>query len=133
MEERFGAQGSYLVDFYPVCEYLDAAAKAIEPTAEGAAAWMDSQKGRLKSRQADAVIHALQPHLEAAQVPDSEAPVRCCHRYLSQRTHQLDYQQAIEQDLPIGSGKIESAHRYLLQQRLKRAGAWFYFVRLRAT
>jgi len=27
--------------------------------------------------------------------------------------------------LPIGSGKIESAHRYLVQQRLKRPGAWW--------
>jgi hypothetical protein len=27
--------------------------------------------------------------------------------------------------LPIGSGEIESAHRYLVQQRLKRPGAWW--------
>src|SRR6516165_6032762 len=29
VEEHFGAQGSYLIDFYHVCEYLSAAAKAI--------------------------------------------------------------------------------------------------------
>jgi hypothetical protein len=27
--------------------------------------------------------------------------------------------------LPIGSGEIESAHRYVAQQRLKRPGAWW--------
>jgi hypothetical protein len=27
--------------------------------------------------------------------------------------------------LPIGSGEIESAHRYLIQQRLKRPGVWW--------
>jgi hypothetical protein len=26
--------------------------------------------------------------------------------------------------LPIGSGEIASAHRYVVQQRLKRPGAW---------
>ena len=37
---------------------------------------------------------------------------------------QLDYQSALARDLPIGSGEIESAHRHVVQQRLKRPGAW---------
>ena len=36
-----------------------------------------------------------------------------------------DYRQALAEGLPIGSGEIESAHRYLAQQRLKRPGAWW--------
>jgi len=32
---------------------------------------------------------------------------------------------AIENDLPIGSGQIESAHRYVIQSRLKLTGAWW--------
>jgi len=31
---------------------------------------------------------------------------------------------AIEQRLPVGSGEVERAHRYILQQRLKLAAAW---------
>ncbi|MDM8539689.1 hypothetical protein QUF90_01240 [Desulfococcaceae bacterium HSG9] len=31
----------------------------------------------------------------------------------------------IENDLPIGSGEVESAHRYVIQDRLKIAGAWW--------
>ena len=56
---------------------------------------------------------------------DSEAPVRVCYRYLLNRPEQLNYQDAIKRDLPIGSGEIESAHRYVVQQRLKRPGAWW--------
>jgi hypothetical protein len=42
------------------------------------------------------------------------------------RTHQaLNYKTAIEQNLPIGSGEVESAHRYVIQKRLKIAGAWW--------
>lgn len=125
VDEWFGAQGSYLVDFYHVCEYLSAAAKAIHGNDEAAADWMTTQKERLKSRQIDEVIGALHAHLETAAVDDTEAPVRRCHRYLSQRMPQLDYQNALARNLPIGSGEIESAHRYLVQQRLKRPGAWW--------
>jgi len=62
------------------------------------------------------VMAALSPHLEAADVLDPEAPVRQCHRYLSHRRDQLDYQDAIARNLPIGSGEIESVHRCVVQQ-----------------
>jgi len=44
---------------------------------------------------------------------------------LSGRRNQLNYRDALANDLPIGSGEIESAHRYIAQQRLKRPGAWW--------
>ena len=40
-------------------------------------------------------------------------------------TNFLDYQRALAAGLPIGSGAIESAHRYVIQSRLKRSGAWW--------
>ncbi len=104
-EDRFGAQGGDRVDFYPVCDSLSAAAKAIHPDEPGAADWMGAQKERLKSRRAAEGVQALHVPLEAAQRQDAEAPVRRCHRYLSQRRHPLDYQQALACDLPIGSGE----------------------------
>lgn len=125
VEDQFGAQGSYLLDFYHVCDYLSAAAKAIVGESAAQTAWMDEQKVRLKTQQADKLLQALQPHLEEASVADSDAPVRQCHRYLSHRQDQLNYQSALARDLPIGSGEIESAHRHIVQQRLKRPGAWW--------
>jgi len=44
---------------------------------------------------------------------------------LKNRVDQLDYRGALEQGLPIGSGETESAHRHLIQRRLKLAGAWW--------
>lgn len=125
IEDQFGAQGSYLVDFYHVCEYLSAAAAAIAPEPTARVVWMDEQKMRLKTQQAAKVLQALQPYLESAPVADSEAPVRQCHRYLNHRADQLDYQNALARELPIGSGEIESAHRYIVQRRLKLPGAWW--------
>ena len=119
VEARFGTQGSYLLDFFHACEYLGAAAPAC--AANDAGAWLETQKGRLKANQADAVLEALAPHLEAG----CEGPVADCDRYLRNRLTQLDYQGALEKGLPIGSGEIESAHRYVIQEQLKLPGAWW--------
>ena len=86
---------------------------------------MDEQKNRLKTQRANELIQTLQAHLEAPDVEDGNAPVRQCQRYLSHRHEQLDDQSALVRDLPIGSGEIESAHHYIVQQRLKRPGAWW--------
>lgn len=123
IEDKFGIQASYLVDFYHICEYLAAAAKTCAPDDEKT--WVDLQKGLLKNNEYAVVIDNLAPYSEADDVDETRATVRACHRYLSNRTEQLDYKGAIEKGLPIGSGEIESAHRYVIQKRLKLSGAWW--------
>jgi hypothetical protein len=125
VDERFGSQGGYLIDFYHVCDYLSDAAKAIYTGAEMSNAWLTQQKARLKTGNCDEIISSLYAHLEPAEVEDSEAAVRSCHRYLSRRRNQLDYPGALANNLPIGSGEIESAHRYIVQKRLKLPGSWW--------
>jgi hypothetical protein len=70
-------------------------------------------------------LKALLLHFESLDVSDDQAPVRVCHRYLSARKDQLNYREALAEGLPIGSGEIESAHRYVAQKRLKLPGAWW--------
>jgi hypothetical protein len=125
IEEQFGDQGRYLIDFYHVCEYLSAAAAAIASDAAARESWIETQKEAIKSGRLDTTLQALASQCEAPEVCDEQAPVRRCHRYLSSRTAQLDYRGAVANGLPIGSGEIESAHRYVAQQRLKRPGAWW--------
>ena len=120
---RFGTQGTYTVDFFHVCDYLAEAAKHCAPG--DPRTWLETQKKRLKSNHSPLVLTALSEALEPASVADADAPVRACHRYLSNRLDHLDYQGALAKGLPIGSGEIESAHRYVVQQRLKRPGAWW--------
>lgn len=123
VEEQFGANGRYLIDFYHLCEYLSSAAKSCCP--DNHEHWLEEQKAHMKCSNQMAVLQSLRPHLEAQQVPDNEAPVRACYRYIENRPEQLDYKSALKQQLPIGSGEVESAHRYVLQHRLKMAGAWW--------
>ena len=86
---------------------------------------MEKQKKRLKENRYGEVIGELEGNIEAPEVADKESPVRRCWRYLSNRRGQLDYKGAIDAELPIGSGEVESSHRHLLQQRLKIPGAWW--------
>lgn len=123
INQHFGAPGAYLIDFYHLCEYLSAASAVCAPN--DAAAWVTQQKKRLKRNHHQAVLKALKPFLEDDNVLDKDAPVRAAYRYLDNRPHQLDYKGAMDKDLPIGSGEIESAHRYVIQQRLKRSGSWW--------
>jgi hypothetical protein len=119
----FGLQASYLVDFYHVCDYLAEAATICAPDAPHA--WLETQKQRLKNNDGTEVLNQLRDYVEAEEVANDHAPVRACVRYLSNRPHHLDYKGALEKGLPIGSGEIESAHRYVIQQRLKLPGAWW--------
>jgi len=86
---------------------------------------METQKGRLKNNDGPGVLTQLRDYWEAEEVANDHAPVRACFRYLRNRPHHLDYKGALEKGLPIGSGAIESAHRYVIQQRLKLPGAWW--------
>lgn len=45
---------------------------------------------------------------------------------MNNRPRQFDYAKAIEQGWPIGSGEVESAHRTVIQKRLKLMGAWWH-------
>ena len=54
--------------------------------------------------------------------------MRACYRYIQKRAEQVDYKMAIEQGLPVGSGEVDSAHRYILQKLLKLAAAWWSVI-----
>ena len=123
--EVFGAQGTFLCDFYHVSEYLAAAAPVCQSGQPER--WRRTQQKRLRRGAYQKVIEALKQHLEPAETPDEQAPVRAADRYLTKRAKCLDYPRALELGLPIGSGLIESGHRHVLHARLKKAGtAWLH-------
>jgi len=68
---------------------------------------------------------ALKPYLEPSNISDASALLRSCYCYIKNRTGQFYYKETLEKELPIGSGEVESEHRYISQKRLKLAGAWW--------
>ena len=120
---QFGSQATYLIDFCHVCEYVSAAAEVVAP--EDKKAWIEEKKTWLKENRWPDILKSLQPYVEDKNVPDEHAPVRACYRYIDNRPRFLDYKNTLAAELPIGSGEIESAHRYIIQIRLKISGAWW--------
>lgn len=148
MARIFGNQVKYLVDFYHTSEYL---AKAAEHSwTSQKVEWRQEQQELLKQSKHQDVLDTIRKRLpidfEVQQelkkfkkksrkdysekkvketAKKEETPVEKCYRYIMNRQNNLDYKRAIENDLPIGSGEIESSHRYVIQKRLKIAGAWW--------
>jgi hypothetical protein len=79
----------------------------------------------MKANPSDAVLDALVPFWERETPADEEAPVPAYYRYISNRPGQFNYQSALDAGLPIGSGDVESGHRYVMRDRLQMAGAWW--------
>lgn len=123
MDLRFGTHATYLVDFFHLCEYLSGAAEVI--AGKNKEVWMEEKKDWLKDNRWSDVLKSLQPHVEDEKLADGDAPVRVCYRYIANHANFLDYKSALAAGLPIGSGEVESAHRYVIQIRLKIAGAWW--------
>lgn len=120
--DYFGGQGSYLIDFWHVSEYLSAAGEQIAPQGK-AAGWRHRQQGRLLENKVAAVLRSMRDHREPDGV--EEFPVRAAWTYISERTHHMDYAGARKRALPIGSGEVEGGHRHVVQERLKLSGCWW--------
>jgi len=119
MERVFGCQMEFTIDFFHLCDYLSAAADVF---GEGKTEWMGRTKTALKKGQINTLVEELK-RLER-QYPNHNGLIACI-RYIENRETQFAYDKAIEKGLPIGSGKIESTHRNIIQQRMKKPGAWW--------
>ncbi len=114
----------FLLDLFHVCEYLAPAAETCSRR-EKPSRWCKRQRNKLLKGKATQVIEELRQKSEPAKASDEAAPVRCAYRYLNQRADQLDYPAALARNLSVGTGMIESAHKQIIQKRLKGPGmAW---------
>jgi len=134
VEQRFGGQANFLVDFYHVSEYLAAASELLGEKKK--TVWLKRQQRRLKVNRATEVITELNKlesiekdklarSGERSKATKEEQPAATCKRYLENRLEYLDYKSALKAGLPISSGETESGHRWVIQARLKIAGAWW--------
>lgn len=134
VQKRFAGQANFLVDFYHVSEYLAAASEMLGESKK--AFWFKQQQRRLKANQTSEVMKELaklQANEKAKLVnaakrsstTKEEQPASACRRYLENRLAYLDYKTTLKAGLPISSGETESGHRWVIQARLKIAGAWW--------
>jgi len=114
------------LDIVHVLEYLWRAAYAFHPEGSNEAeTWVECRLlALLDGRSGGAVAKSLRlmiksHHLDAA----AAKPVVRAANYLAKNTRMLHYDRALADGLPIATGVIEGACRYLIQDRLGRTGA----------
>ena len=117
----FGAQSTFLIDFYHLSSYLSAAGQCIAP--EASQAWFENSKKLAKESKIEEVLQDLNAHISSNE--HAQCAALTAYNYIMRRPKQFDYKNAKDENLPIGSGKSESTNKSLVQTRLKRAGAWW--------
>jgi len=123
---RLGVDVTIVVDLMHMLEYLWNAAHAFhEGAPEQAEAWVQQRlMWLLQGRPAGKVATAMRQWARTANLRGSKlTTVRDTADYLQHYAPYMRYGAAIEQGLPIATGVIEGACRYLVKDRMDRDGA----------
>lgn len=120
-EEEF-PDAILVLDWPHVLEHLTDCGKALlGETSPFLAAWVKTTTTLVFDRgRADTLLVELRILLD---MPDlANKPVVDLIRYIENNLNRIDYPRFRALGLPVGSGVIESAHKHVLQVRMKRAG-----------
>ena len=110
-----------LLDFYHAAEHLHATAEAVW-NGTTAATWWQRRLDQLREGQVEKFFTSWRRLAKTQDTADPDhSPQRLLH-YFQENRERLRYRWALEQNLPIGSGTVESAARHIVQQRLKQSG-----------
>ena len=93
---------------------------------EQALEWVEATMARLFAGEVDGVIWGLQRMRPAT--PAAAAEIDKLRGYLQPNRDRIDYRAQRKAGYPLGSGGIESAHKFICHARLKRSGAWWYMA-----
>lgn len=121
-----GVTITIVLDIVHVLEYLWRAAYAFHPDgSQEAETWVECRLlALLDGRSGGAVAKSLRRMIKSHELDAQAAkPVECAANYLVRNTRLLHYDRALADGLPIATGVIEGACRYLIQDRLGRTGA----------
>jgi len=123
---KLGVEIRIVLDVVHVLEYLWHAAYAFHAEATNAAeAWVEHQFVKLLSgRGGGAIAKSLRLMIKSHDLDAAAAkPVEKAAGYLVKNTRYLHYDRALAEGLPIATGVIEGACRYLVKDRMGRTGA----------
>ena len=109
-----------ILDFFHAVEKIGTYAAIRYSEDKERAQWLDQQKVRLRNNEADKIIEELKNTI--ARNKDSDKARMDAIRYYENNLSRMQYKTYLEKGYLIGSGAIESAHRNVIQQRLKLSG-----------
>lgn len=123
-EERFSASATGILDFDHAAQNLwKSAAAWLDGRTTKAQKWFAWARHRLRHGMPDGVLADLTDALDVEGLPaTARDTLRTVHAYLERHREHIDYARYKELGLPLGSGRVESACKWLTQQRFKGVG-----------
>jgi hypothetical protein len=122
--DRFEEHAQGILDFYHAAQNLWKGAKAWrDGRTQHARRWFTQARRKLRHGKANEVLTDLQAALALEGLPDSaRKTLQNLYDYLDTHRDHIDYARFKQLGLPIGSGLVESACKWLIQQRFKGVG-----------
>lgn len=114
-------KATQVLDFYHVVEYLGNFAKVAIPDPAESKQWISQQKALLLAGRVETVIATVAAYRFGAAANVKEQANRVIEFY-SNNQQRMQYDIYIKRGFYIGSGAIESAHRTVIQRRMKLSG-----------
>jgi hypothetical protein len=123
-EERFASHARGILDFYHAAQQLwKCAAAWLDGRTRQARRWFGWARHRLRHGMPDGVLADLTEALDVEGLPATvQDTIRAVYAYLERHREHIDYARYKELGLPLGSGMVESACKWLIQQRFKGVG-----------
>jgi hypothetical protein len=122
--ERFEIRAQGILDFYHAAQNLWKGAKAwLDGRTKQSRQWFVQMRHELRHGKADEVLATIKSLLALEELSDStRKTLTNLYNYLDAHRDHIDYARFKELGLPIGSGLVESACKWLIQQRFKGVG-----------
>ena len=123
-EEQFAVSATGILDFYHAAQNLwKSAAAWLDGRTTKAHRWFTWARHRLRHGNPDGVLADLVDALDVEGLPDTARDtLMTVYAYLERHRAHIDYARYKELGLPLGSGMVESACKWLIQQRFKGVG-----------
>ena len=119
--ENAYSETTQILDFYHAAEKLGACAKYHFPEEQQRKSWLEQQKQRLLNNEVEEVMATVE-QLPSLRNKEAQKAKEDLLRYYRTNQHRMQYKTYLQQGYLIGSGPIESAHRHVVQHRLKLSG-----------
>jgi hypothetical protein len=117
-------QARQVLDDYHCAQYLQRVATAHYGASVQAVEWVEATRTRLSLGQVGTVLGGLKRM--QAQSDAAQKAMANCWDSLYEHRGRTTYHKLRRGGYPLGSGGIESSHKFLCHVRLKRSGAWWY-------
>ena len=112
-----------VLDYYHMAEHISKVAKLQYGDTLKDLEWREATITRLFLGKTSQVIGGLRRMDPASD--EAKEEIRKLINYLQNNIERFGYEECLDQRIPIGSGGIESANKYISHARLKVSGAWW--------